>query len=151
MCRIKNRESKRDQISQRKGFTIIEITVVLAVLLVLIGIFVYSYGGYQDWKKGSEAGTRLRAVYAAQRTYLAEHPTVQVADVTAADIIPYLSGGAGFLTTAKPTVADLEAADLVVEDLDGNSLVIIVSTSPPTITGDYDPSGKDDGLWDVGN
>ena len=135
----------------KKGFTLLEITVVLVVLLTLIGVGFSSVKGYNDWKKGAEAGTRLRAVYTAQVTYLSEHPTVKVANLTMADIIPYLANGGGFLTSTVSDPADLKEVDIFVLDLDGNKLQIKVDKSPPYITGDYDPSGNtDDGQWDVG-
>ncbi|NWK54869.1 type II secretion system protein [Verrucomicrobiaceae bacterium N1E253] len=136
---------------QVSGFSLMELTVVIAVLLTLLSVSVYIYGGYSDWQAGSEAGTRLRAVYSAQRTYLADNPQKEVKDLTMADIIPYLADGGGFLTDTKPTTDDLEEGDIIVFDLDDNALQIKVDKSPPYIEGDYDPSGKtDDGLWDVG-
>ena len=111
--------------------------MVIVVLLTLISVTAVGIGAYQDWQLGAEAGTNLRAVYNAQRTYLAEHPTAVVDDLTADDVIPYLTDG----SSALPTV----------EDLDGNTLSIEVDKSPPYLEGDYDPSGgTTDGQWDVG-
>ena len=136
----------------KKGFTLLEITVVLAVLLVLLGVGFSSFKGYNDWKKGAEAGTRLRAVQSAQLTYLAEHPTKEVENLAMTDIIPYLANGGGFLTSAIPDPADLKEVDIFIVNLDDDELQIKVDKSPPYIDGDYDPSGKsDDGQWDVGN
>lgn len=128
--------------SYRSGMTLIELTIVISVLLILIGLSVYGIAGYQRWKLGAEAGTELRMVRSAQRTYLAEHPTESVDGLTAAKIIPYLSSGA----SALPTV----------EDLDGNQLTIKVDVMPPVVddgTGEaYDPSSStSDGQWDVGD
>ena len=142
----------------KKGFTLLEVTVVLVVLLTLIGVGISSFKGYNDWKKGAEAGTRLRAVYSAQLTYLSEHPTKKVEDVKMKSVIEgeygvidYLANGGGFLTSTVSDPADLEEIDIFVLDLDGNKLQIKVDKSPPYITGDYDPSGNtDDGQWDVG-
>ena len=121
----------------RKGFTILEITVVLVVLMTLISVSAIGIGAYQDWKLGSEAGTNLRLVYSAQRTYLAEHPTEAPSDLTDAKVIPYLSNGSATLP--------------IVKDLDDGDLVIKVDKSPPYFEGDYDPSGStSDGQWDVG-
>lgn len=131
----------------RRGFTILEITVILAVILILVSLTFYAYGGWNEWKLGSQAGTELRLVHSAQKTYLAEHPLESASDLTAEKVIPYLSSGA----SALPTV----------EDLDGNQLTINVSVMPPVIDDGsgsggeagsaYDPSGSStDGLWDVG-
>jgi len=109
----------------------------MAVILTLLAIGIYVYSGYDRWKLGAEAGTKLRQVHTAQKTYLAEHPTKEPSDLEPDDVIPYLSNGA----TALPTV----------EDLNGNQLDIKVDEAPPYIDGHYDPSGKsDDGQWDVG-
>lgn len=117
------------------GVTLIEMTVVIVVLLVLLSISVVSVGAYRNWAKGSEATQSLREIYTAQRTYLAENPTVAVASVTAAAIIPYLSSG--------------EPALPVIVDASGAVLVVNVAVSPPVITND--PSGSTtDGLWDLG-
>lgn len=121
----------------KRGFTLLELTVVITILILLIGASIYSMNGYKSWKLGQEAGMKLRLVNTAQKTYLSEHPTEKVTDLTDAKVIPYLSDG----SAALPTI----------EDLEGNQLTIKVDKSPPYIEGDYDPSGKtDDGQWDVG-
>ncbi len=116
-------------------------TVVIVVLMTLIGMSMYVVNGYSEWKLGSEASQKLRVVYNAQRTYLAEHPTESPSSLTAAKVVPYLSDNASNLPT--------------VESLDGDELNIKVSVSPPVVVdsdgSDYDPSGdSDDGIWDVG-
>ena len=127
--------------SCQKGLTLIELTVVIVVLMILIGVSIFAVGGYNDWKLATDASQKLRMVYNAQRTYLAEHPTESVASLTDAKIIPYLSDK----STTLPTV----------EGLDGVNYSINVSVSPPVAVDGadavYDPSGApDDGLWDVG-
>ena len=136
----KKTHSSERRVLQR-GLTLIEITVVIAVLITLVGVSMYAVGGYKEWKLGSAASAELRKVYNAQRTYLAENPTEPVSSLTAAKIVPYLSDGA----TSLPTV----------EGMDGNTYSIKVNVSPPVVEdsggGAYDPSGSDDdGLWDVG-
>lgn len=131
-----------DCVYQRRGLTLIEITVVIVILLTLIGLSVFAVNGYRDSQLAFEATQKLRAVYNAQRTYLSEHPTEQVSTLTDADIIPYLSDD----SNALPTV----------EGLDGVTYTIRVTDSPPVIVDSsgaiYDPSGSpDDGLWDLGD
>ena len=126
---------------RRAGLTILEMTVVIVVLLTLIGISMYSMSGYREWQRGSEGSRVLRMVYNAQRTYLAEHPTESVSDLTDEQIIPYLPNGSSTMPTAKA--------------LDDSILTVNVSVTPPVLVGEggsnYDPSGDpDDGLWDVG-
>lgn len=129
------------------GFSVIEITVVLSVLLILLAVSVFTFGTWREWKLGAEAGTTLRSVHNAQRTYLAEHPTEKVEDLTAEKVGPYLA-----------TASQNDDDDWVfptVEDLDGNQLPIKLNVYPPVIDDGsedgYDPSGNpDDGQWDVG-
>ena len=120
-----------------KGLTIIEMTVVLAIILSLSMVIYYSLGGLDSWKKGKKASEELRIVYMAQKTFLADNPTNSVAALTAADLIPYLANG----QTAIPSV----------EKLDGSASAITLTVMPPVVAGAYDPSGTtEDGLWDVG-
>jgi prepilin-type N-terminal cleavage/methylation domain-containing protein len=125
----------------KSGFTLLEMTVVILVLLTLMGTGFFVSTQYSNWQLGRTASEKLRNVYSAQRLYLADNPTVSVADITAVVLIPYLING----STAIPTVKSLE----------GDTLTIKVDISPPVIvagSGDvYDPSGKPlDSLWDVG-
>lgn len=126
---------------QPRGFTLLEMSIVLLILLTLIGIGTYSAGKISEWRLGREAGETLRSVFTAQRMYLADHPTTPVADITAENLLPYMRNN----VTSMPTV----------ESLEGEDLPIIVSISPPVIDAGggavYDPSGKPlDSLWDVG-
>ncbi len=125
----------------KSGFTLLEMTVVILVLLTLMGTGLFVTKQYGIWQAGRTASEHLRNVYSAQRLYLADNPTVAVADITAANIIPYLTNRA----TALPTV----------ESLEGETLTIKVNVNPPVIDdgagGVYDPSGQPlDSLWDVG-
>lgn len=134
--------SKTDQQSTPSGVTLIELTVVITVILLLVGVSIYSIAGFKEWKLAVKAGTTLRTVHTAQSIYLAEHPMEAFSTLTAAKILPYMSDG----STALPTV----------EDLDGNQLTIKVNVFPPVIDdgsgGTYDPSGDlTDGQWDVGD
>ncbi len=127
--------------SLQRGLTLIEMTTVIVVLITLVSISMYAVGGYTEWALGSDAATKVRMVYNAQRTYLSEHPTESVDSLTAAKIIPYLSDNA----TELPTV----------ETLDGDMYTIKVSVTPPVVIDGagvtYDPSAdNEDGLWDVG-
>lgn len=127
--------------TRRGGFTLLEMTVVILVLLSLVGMVSFSTGAINDWQAGREASETLRSVYVAQRTYLADHPTTPVSALTQADLLPYLPMQTGTFPQ--------------VEGLDGTMREIKVDISPPVIIGAgggvYDPSGKpNDSLWDVG-
>jgi type II secretory pathway pseudopilin PulG len=123
------------------GVTLIELTVVIMVLLAMTGLAIYYTGGMDKWNKGKDASDKLRSVYAAQKAYLADNPTVAVSTLNASRIIPYLPSG----ETSLPAVVSETGA----------ALTFKVDVSPPVLVDGggavYDPSGKsNDGLWDVG-
>lgn len=122
------------------GLTLIEMTLVICVLMTLVGVGLYTGGAIKNWRAGRTAGETLRSVYSAQRMFLADNPTVPVANITAAQLIPYLPDRAQAMPTVTP--------------LSGAALTIRVNVSPPVLTqggNTYDPSGKPaDNLWDVG-
>lgn len=128
-----------------RGFTLIEMSIVIFVLLALMtsGFFVNNVVG--QWKLGRDASETLRTVYVAQRTYLADNPTVALTSITPAMLLPYLPNNPATFPTAK----SLESATLYAR----------VNVSPPYMTTTsggisgtrYDPSKTTtDSLWDVG-
>lgn len=123
-----------------RGLSLVEITLVIGLMLSLAAVITYSVGSMGNWKKGREASEMLRGVLIAQKSYLADHPTEGVSDLTAAKIIPYLPGRPGALPTT--------------ESLNKEPLALSVTVMPPVflLGGEpYDPSDStSDGLWDVG-
>lgn len=129
------------RVLSNKGFTLLEMTVVLSVLLTLLGTGLFVSKQFGNWQLGRAAAEELRTVYAAQRMFLSDNPTALVTSITTSQIIPYLPSRA----TVMPTV----------KSLTGATLSIRVNVNPPNINngsgGIYDPSGStNDSLWDVG-
>lgn len=125
----------------RPGFTLLELSIVIGVMLALISGGMFASRKVGDWRLARQASESLRLVYSAQRMYLADNPTTSVSSLTAAQLVPYLPNQA----TAIPTV----------KSLTGATLTIIVNVSPPVVNAgsgtSYDPSGNPrDSLWDVG-
>jgi prepilin-type N-terminal cleavage/methylation domain-containing protein len=125
----------------RRAFTLLELTVVMAVLISLMGTGLFVSKKMGEWRLGRAASESLREVYSAQRMFLSDNPTRLVSSITSSDVIPYLPGGAAALPTVK--------------SLTGAQLGILVNVSPPIINNGsgvaYDPSGNSrDSLWDVG-
>ena len=123
------------------AFTLLEMTIVIMVLISLMSLGLFTNRKMDEWKLGRAASETLRSVYSAQRMYLADNPTVSVASLTPALVLPYLPNN----VTVMPTV----------KSLTGANLGIIVTVSPPVINAGsgtaYDPSGSNnDSLWDVG-
>lgn len=126
---------------RRQAFTLLEMSVVLMVLMALISTSLFVSKKTDEWKLGRQASESLRTVYAAQRMYLADNPTVAVSNITATLLIPYLPNQ----STSIPTV----------KSLTGATLTILITVSPPVVNNGsgvtYDPSGSStDSLWDVG-
>ena len=135
------------QMSHR-GFTLLEMTLVISVMLMLITIGLKSSNAFKNFRTAREASDILRTVYVAQRTYLADNPTTATKDITPALLLPYIQNGPATFPTAK--------------SLTGGNLNIYVGASPPFLTTSatqtgtpaptrYDPSGSTtDSQWDVG-
>lgn len=127
--------------TQHRGLTLIEVSLVIGLILTLVSLTYLSFRPFSDWQKAKDAGISLQAVYTAQKTYLADHPTQAVDTLTEAQLIPYLPNN----MVAMPTAVGLA----------GEPLTVRVNVIPPTLLSggdDFgDPSGSTtDGLWDAG-
>lgn len=124
-----------------RGFTVIEISLVIALMLGLLTLGGFSYDMVRDWNKGKSASLALQAVYSAQRSYLADRPTADISAVTSAELVPYLPTG----WTTMPSMTGLAEEPLTLDH----------TVMPPTFTKSgsaYDPSKTTkDGLWDIGS
>jgi len=130
----------------RGGFTLIELSVVIFILIALLSMGFGMSKAIDTWKKAKEASETLRSVYTAQRLYLADHPTTALSTLTPTLVAPYIPNGNG---TTVPTATSLT----------NSTLYARVNVSPPywttaaggTTGSAYDPSGSaTDSLWDVG-
>lgn len=123
-----------------RAFSLIEVTLVIGIMLTIASIITYSVGTLNEWKKGRSVSEDLKAVYVAQKSYLADHPSALASNFTEAKLVKYLPGN----FTAMPTA----------ESLDGDELTLSYKVLPPVFklgSTTYDPSGSsNDGLWDVG-
>lgn len=130
----------------RTGFTLLELSIVIGVLIALISISMYSANSLKEWRLGRDASEKLRAVYVAQRNFLADNPTVQVNTLTHASLIPYLPKTYG---STMPTATSLTGATLHARV--NESPPYMTTTAGGTSGSRYDPSGSTtDSLWDVG-
>ena len=122
------------------GFTLIEISLVIGIIIGLSAIIGFSVNAVQGWQKAKAGSLALQAVYAAQRGYMADYPTASIDAVTSTQLLSYLPQGWSTIP--------------VVTGLNGESLTINCSVMPPYLmlgSNRYDPSNtQSDGLWDVG-
>jgi prepilin-type N-terminal cleavage/methylation domain-containing protein len=117
----------------KRGTTLIELSVTIAVILILAGAASLGIKPYYAYRDGRAAGEMLRAVKAAQLMYLSDNPSTPVANLTQAELLPYMPNG------AWPTLPSVNGA----------TPTINFNVFPPVSS--YDPSGSPtDGLWDVG-
>ena len=118
----------------KSGFTLVELSVVIAIILLLAGAASLGIKPYYAYRDGRSAGEALRSVKAAQLMYLADHPSTAVTALTQASLLPYMPNG------TWPTLPSLNGA-----------VPTIVCNQFPPVISVADPSGSTtDGLWDVG-
>jgi prepilin-type N-terminal cleavage/methylation domain-containing protein len=134
----KSRQASGWPAFRTRGFTLVEMTVVIAVILVLVGAASLAVKPYFAFRDGRAAGETLRAVKAAQLMYLSDNPSTAVTGLTQALLLPYMPNGVPptlpMVGTVQPTI-----------NYSVFPPVALLSGSP------YDPSGSlTDGLWDVG-
>jgi prepilin-type N-terminal cleavage/methylation domain-containing protein len=123
-----------------RGLSLVEMSLVIALMLALASIVTFSLSAVTEWKTGRDAAEKLRSVYIAQKSFLADQPSKSYATFTPGELIPYLPGRSGAMPTAVSK--------------DGQTLTLNIQVMPPVFRiGDsvYDPSDTtSDGLWDVG-
>lgn len=124
----------------KAGFTLIEVSLVIGLLLALATFAGMNFYAVRSWQQGKDAAVSLQAVFAAQRAYLSDHPTADIAGVPVEQLQLYLPQG----WTTMPAVVSLDDEPLAVDH----------TVMPPVLmlgASVYDPSSNGtDGLWDVG-
>jgi prepilin-type N-terminal cleavage/methylation domain-containing protein len=124
---------------RQRGLSLIEISLVIALILGMMSIVGMNIYAMRDWQDGKDAGLSLQAVFAAQRGYMADHPTANIATISTAELEAYLPAGWSTMPTFR--------------SLDDEVLTLDHTVMPPQLLlGDtaYDPSGStSDGLWDT--
>ena len=66
---------KPEQKKNKKGFTLIELMIVVAIVGILAAIAIPNFMRYQAKSKQSEAKVNLRSIYTTQNTYFGEYDT----------------------------------------------------------------------------
>lgn len=127
-------------IKLQHGFSLIEVSLVIALIIGLSAIVGVSVSTVQNWQLGKNASLSLQAVYSAQRSYMADHPTSEINSITATQLQSYLPQGWSSMPVFVGTKSE--------------QLTLNYTVMPPRLLNGnnvYDPSGKsDDGLWDLG-
>jgi prepilin-type N-terminal cleavage/methylation domain-containing protein len=134
----KSRERSGSRDFRASGLTLMELSITIAVILILVGAASLGIKPYYAFRDGRAAGEMLRSVKAAQLMYLSDNPATPVSALTPNLLLPYMPNG------AWPTLPSV-----------GNVVPTInCAVFPPValLNGvTYDPSPTTtDGLWDVG-
>ena len=138
----KSRETSVSHDFRASGFTLIELSITIAVILILVGAASLGIKPYYAYRDGRAAGEALRAVKAAQLMYLSDYPSALVTSLTggaSGNITPYMPNG------AWPTLPMVNGVQPTISCTVFPPVAVLGATNP------YDPSGSPtDGLWDVG-
>jgi prepilin-type N-terminal cleavage/methylation domain-containing protein len=138
----KSRETSVPRDFRASGFTLLELTITIAVILILVGAASLGIKPYYAYRDGRAAGEMLRSVKAAQLMYLSDYPSALVTSLTGGptgNITPYMPNG------AWPTLPMVNGVQPTISCTVFPPVAVLGATNP------YDPSGSPtDGLWDVG-
>jgi prepilin-type N-terminal cleavage/methylation domain-containing protein len=131
--------SRDFQVSRaRGGFTLVEMSVTIAIILVLVGGASLGIQPYLAYRDGRASGEMLRAVKAAQLMYLSDYPSTPVTSLTQALILPYIPHG------RWPTLPSVNGVAPTINCAVFPPIAVLGGTP-------YDPSGSPtDDLWDAG-
>jgi len=123
----------------KSGFTLVEMSVVIAVILVLVGVASLGVKPYFAYRDGRAAGEILRAVKAAQLLYLSDNPSASVTSLTSGptgNLVQYMPQG------NWPTLPSVNGVVPTINCAVFPPVAVLNGTT-------YDPSPSS-GLWDVG-
>lgn len=93
----------------KKGFTLIELIVVLAILVVLAAIALPTFNGLIDESRQEVAHANARTVYTAAVAYLALHP--DATSIGISEIGGYLGDEFGSTATTDITITGIGVSD----------------------------------------
>jgi prepilin-type N-terminal cleavage/methylation domain-containing protein len=122
-----------------RGFSLIELSVTIAVILILAGIVTISVKPFVAYRDGTAAGEMLRSVKAAELMYLADYPATAITALTQDELLHYMPQG------KWPTLPSVNGQTPTIDFNNYFPPVAVLNGNR------YDPSGSyTDGLWDVG-
>ena len=137
----KSREPSASRDFRASGFTLVELSVTIAVILILVGAASLGIKPYYAYRDGRAAGEMLRAVKAAQLMYLSDNPSALLTTLTGGttgNLTPYMPNG------VWPTLPMVNGVQPTINCTQFPPVAVLSGST-------YDPSGStSDGLWDVG-
>ena len=100
---------KKTIFANAKGFTLIELMIVLAIVAVLAAMAISIFSGYDCIAKQSEAKSSLSTIYKSQAAYFSEHGTYSTSlsainfSLKGNPLYTYAAGGNGGTFSATAT------------------------------------------------
>jgi len=137
----KSRETSGSRDFRASGLTLVELSITIAVILILVGAASLGIKPYYAYRDGRAAGEMLRSVKAAQLMYLSDNPSALLTSLTGGvtgNLTPYMPNG------VWPTLPLVGAVAPTINCTQFPPVAVLSGST-------YDPSGSPtDGLWDVG-
>jgi len=118
----------KSKLKSKKGFTLIELIVVLAILVVLVAIALPTFNGLIADSKQKTADANARTVYTATKAYLV------INDITTGD------GGQNIYTDSNPAKDAID--NYLGEGFDNVTINSIIINSTGKITVEVTTDGK---------
>lgn len=128
--------------NRKRGFTLIELVIVISVIAILVGIALPRLRGMIDEGNTAKAASELRALQAGVESYYIHHSKVYPADTSATAWQSALTGASPKLIGAALNDPFVAAATQYHYDKSANGLYYIIWSVGPDNTADI--TGIDD-------
>lgn len=128
---------------KRKGFTLIELMVVILIVSILAGVAIPMMQGRIDSAKWSEANAAAGTIRTAVRAYFAENPTAAQALTGTMDTVS-LQNTLGF-SAADLTGTYFQPSNYTLTSVDASGMATITVSAGTGLTGSYQLEA--DGDW----